>query len=526
MNYVFRIYFNLLVTLLLFVLLPGAFSQNSRADSCNDLIFHSEIEKEGFNSLCTGQKPDFLAMAIAVNPNSDNQDLITISGVIKTESLLLKSKMAEIKKPAAKLKYVFDHVQTTYLKQYNVDADFSDMFASGKHNCLTATLLYSLLFNELGIKCTIKFMPGHVYPIAYANDVPYIFETTDPAHGFVELNGAVQKNAIQSMRLMQFISSDNGKNSSTGDLFDRYYIKLNNTEIRGLVAYQYTNAAFEALVKQDFITAYDLVRKGILLAPMDEMYIWQEELLKQGIVQANKTTSKRARLLVTYYNTTKNENKKNQVSDEFKQSIYLILFSSFPSPDSLLPVYNTLHEGIKDEDMRKVLEDTYCDAYLTYLHIQNKEDEAFEFLYKLYTGGNKSAAIKGQMQQSINTFSEEIRQGNDSHTDYDTLAAHYPALMDFEIFKFNRGHALLSSAGDAFRSKDVAEGERLLELYNSGGYFNEKSLYASNPAYVYSLAGSCYFKMGNHTKARAALKKGLSFDPDNYEIKKKLSELK
>jgi tetratricopeptide (TPR) repeat protein len=517
---------SLLIVLLLSTAITTTNAQNTLIDSCSQLKFHSAIEQEGFNLLCSGQKPDYLTMAVAVNPNADYTDLTMIRNVIKTEAGLLKVKMLEIKKPAARLKYVFDHVQSTYLKQYDLDAGFSEMFENGKHNCLTATILYTLLLDELSIKHTIKFMPGHVYPIAYANDVPYIFETTDPVHGFVELNGTVQKNAIQSMRLMQFIASDNGKNSSTGDLFDRYYIKLNNTEMKGLVAYQYTNAAFAAMLKQDFLTAYNLTAKGILLAPITEMYILQEELLKQAIDKANKTSSKKAELLVTYYNVTKNENKKNQIADEFVESVRQILFSAFPSPDSLLPVYTTLRNGIKDEDVRKVLEETYTNSYLAYLRSQEKHDEAFEFIYKLYTGGNKSGIIKGQMQQSINILSEQIQNGNNSLSGFDTLASHYPALMDFEIFRYGRGQAILNSAGQAFRLKDANEGERLLDAFNKGGYYNPKTIYACNPAYVYSLAGSCYFKMGNQPKAKASLKKGLTFDPDNYEIKKKLSELK
>jgi len=289
----------LLITLLLIVPFR-VYSQNSGNDTCSRLKFHSGIEQEGFNLLCSGQKPDYLTMAIAVNPKSGNTELTITRQVIETEAGLLKTKIAGIKKPAAKLKYIFDHVQTTFLKHYDLDVDFSDMFVSGKHNCLTATIFYALLFDELSIKHTIKFMPGHVYPIAYANDVPYIFETTDPEHGFPELNGMVQKNAIQSMRLMQFITADNGGAKSTGDLSDRYYIKLNNTEMKGLVAYQYTNAAFASMLKQDYPTAYDLITKGIILAPMDEMYILQEELLKQSILQGNKISSKRAQMLVTY----------------------------------------------------------------------------------------------------------------------------------------------------------------------------------------------------------------------------------
>ena len=502
-----------------------ALAQKTRNDSCSDLIFHSGIEREGFKLYCAGQKPDYLAMAIAVNPNSNEANLTTIRQIVKTEAALLQAKIPGIKKPAARLKFVFDHVQATFLKQYDLDADFSDMFESGKHNCLTATILYTLLLDDLAIKYTIKFMPGHVYPIVYANEIPYIFETTDPIHGFVELNGTVQKNAIQSMRLMQFIASDNGKNKPSGDLFDRFYIKLNNTEMKGLVAYQYTNAAFASMLKQDYETAYDLISKGIMLAPMDEMLIMQEELLKQSILQANKTSSKRARMLVTYYNTTKNENKKNQIADEFKQSAYLMLFSSFPSADSLLPVYNTLHDGIRDEDVRIVLEDIYTENYISYLQIEEKNDEAFDFIYNQYSNGNKSAFIKSQMLRSLSIFTGTGGYDRNSLAIYDTLASKYPAVMDFEIFRMTRCQLLLRKAEEAFRMKNPTEGEQLLNVFIEGSYFDEKNIYSCNPASVYSTAGSYYFKTGNTAKAKTALKKGLTYDPDNYELKTKLKEL-
>jgi len=521
----FRFALNLTLTCILLANSYFAFAQKSINDSCSDLKFHSGIEQEGFKLLCSGQKPDYLTMAIAVNPKSDDADQATIRQVIKTEAGYLNAKMQALKKPALRLKLVFDHVQTAFLKQYDLDADFSDMFESGKHNCLTATILYTLLLDELSIKYTIKFMPGHVYPIAYANDIPYIFETTDPNHGFVELNGTVQKNAIQSMRLMQFISSDNGKNTPSGDVFDRFYIKLNNTEMKGLVAYQYTNAAFAMMLKQDYETAYDLISKSIILAPMDEMLMMQEELLKQSIMQANKTSSKRARMLVTYYNTTKNENKKNQIAEEFKQSVFQMLFSSFPSPDSLLPVYNTLHDGIRDEDVRKVLEDIYTENYISYLQIEEKDDEAFDFIYNQYSNGNKSAYIKSQMQRSLSLLTSAGGYDRNRLAIYDTLAAKYPAVMDFEIFKTNRCQLLLRKADEAFRMRNPTEGEQLLNVFIEGNYYDENSMYSCNPASVYSAAGSYYFKTGNTAKAKAALKKGLTYDPDNYEIKTKLKEL-
>ena len=495
------------------------------SDSCHQLQYHSAIEKEGFESFCIGKKPDFLAMAMAVNQASGITELNRIRETVNNEVSFLKTNLDGIKKPAKKLKFVFDHVQGTFLKNYDVDADFSEMFVSGGYNCLTGTILYALLLDELSIKHTIKFMPGHVYIIAYAEDIPYIFETTDPVGGFIEMNKAMQSNAIKSLRLMKFMAADNGDKSSGSDLFETYYLKLNNTELKGLVGYQYTNAANAAMLKQDFVLAYNLVNKAKTLTPMNELNVMHDELLKRAIVEANKTTVLRAGLLVDYYNTSKNPNKKNQVVDEFEQSIYLILFSRFPSPDSLKPIYNILNEGIGDAEVKLVLKDIYNSAYFGYLQSTQKQAEAFDMIYTEYCNGNQSEFVKSGIQNSIVFFQDQVRSSKNYVTFYDSIVAKYPKLMDFDRFLYNRCQVVIEAAHDAFLNKNVDEGERLLKKFDTDGYYSATRPAYCNPAEIYSLAGSYYFKKNNIAKARASLKKGLTYDPDNWELKQKLKEL-
>jgi len=526
MKYLSRFNNSFIILLVIFAFSQTAVGQSASSDSCGKLKFHSGIEQLGFWSICDKETPDYLRMAIAVNPGTTQKEYGKINEIEKKEVSFLKTNMAGIKKPAKALKFVFDHVQATFLKQYDVDADFYDMFVSGKYNCLTGTILYALLLDELKIKHTIKFMPGHVYLIAYIAETPYIFETTDPVGGFVELNKAMQSNAIKSLRLMKFMASDNGDNSSKGDFFDTYYLKLNNTEMRGLIGYQYTNASFAEMMKQNYAKSYDLINKAIVLTPMPELNMMRDELLKLAIIEADKTTTHRAQLLVDYYYSTKNANKKNQVADEFKQSIYQILFSSFPSPDSLKPVYTILHEGIRDLDLKKVLEEIYSTAYIAYLQSANKNDEVFEILYDEYAGGNKNEFIRSGLDNSIRNFTGETNGVYNEVAAYDTLAAKYPLLMDFDIFVYNRCQAVINAARLAFITKNPQDGERLLQKFDTDNYYDKTKPSYCNPAMVYSLAGSYYFQKNNITKAKAMLKKGLTYEPDNWELKEKLRELR
>ena len=116
------------------------------------------------------------------------------------------------------------------------------------------------------------------------------------------------------------------------------------------------------------------------------------------------------------------------------------------------------------------------------------------------------------MLRNITIITETDGYNRNSLTRYDTLAALYPALMEFELFRNNRCQVLLSNAGEAFQMKNPTEGERLLEVFNEGGYYNKNTIYCCNPAFVYSQAGSYYFKTGNTAKARTTLKKGLTYE--------------
>ena len=519
-------YYFLLV--FLFVFVPGlnGAAQVAGIDTCSKLKFHSTLEQPGFSAICNHSAPDYLSMAIAVNPASTQLEYSNISEKIKTEAVFLKTQLAGIKKPAKALKFVFDHVQTTFLKQYDVDADFTDMFSSGKYNCLTGTILYALLADALNVKHTIKFMPGHVYMIAYADDIPYIFESTDPVGGFVELNKALQSNAVKSMRLLKFMASDNGEKSPKGDFFETYYLKLNNTELRGLVGYQYTNASFAEMMKQDYIKSYNLINKAIVLTPMAELYMMRDELLKHAIVEADKSTSLRAQLLADYYNSTRNPNKKVQVVEEFKQCIYQVLFSSFPSPDSLKPIYNALRNGISDTDVQDVLYELYNSAYIAYLQSDDQNEEAFKILYHEYLNGNKNEFIRSGLDNSIRNMIDLTNGAPNEVAAYDTLAARYPRLMDFDVFVYNRCQAVINAARFAFLNKNAQDGERLLKKFDADNYYDKSRPAYCNPSMVYSLAGSYYFKKNNIAKAKAMLTKGLTYDPDNYELKEKLKELR
>ncbi len=519
-------YLPLIIFSLFFLLNTNVYSQMSIADSCRELVYHSDLEQAGFQSLSSGKQADYLSMSVAVNPAAGAKELQAIKETVKNEANLLKTDIAGIKKPAKKLKYVFDHVQSTFLKQYDLEAGFSEMFSTGKFNCLTATILYTLLLDELSVKHTIKFMPGHVYLIAYGDEVPYIFETTDPDGGFIELSKAVQDKALQGLRVAQYMLSNNKPNEKSSNLLDNYFVKLNNLEMKGLIGYQYVNMAVSKLTKEEYLAAYNYIEKAKIFTPLDELNVFSTELLGHSIDQADRSSTLRARLLVKFYATIKNPNKKNFIAEDYKSITYECLAGSFPAPDSIQLIHKIMMDGIKDEDVKAVFEEVYTTNYLYYLQTKASPEKRFAYVYKLYSEGNENQNIINILSETLNNMTNEYTLTLKGMRAYDSLAEIYPKLMQVNIFRYNRCRLLVNLAENAFKQKDATLGEELLEKYDLIDFKANGPENYCTPAYACSLAGSYYFKKGNTAKAKAALNKGLAYEPDNWELKKKISELK
>lgn len=527
MNLIKKLFGYLLIFNSLLLQFNSLNAQTLNQDSCQALKFHSNLEEIGFKSTCSGQAPDYLKMSVAVNPKSDSETAKAIQKAVTSESNYIKNQLPGIKKSAKKLKFIFDHVQTTFLKQYDLESGFSELFNSGHYNCLTATILYSLLLDDCGIKYSIKFMPGHVYLMVYdTDDAPYIYETTDPIGGFIELDKTVQDKALQGLRVAQYINAGNKQGDKSNEFLDNYFVKLNNTEKKGLIGYQYVNMGVAFLTKQNYLDAYYSIEKAKVFTPIDELNTLSLELLGNAIDQSDKTSTLRAKLLVRFYSSLNNPNKKTMLTDDYKTVTFNGFLGSFPASDSMHLIHSIMMDGIKETEVRKVLDEIYSTNFLYYIKVKASPEKRFAGTYTMYAEGKNKELAKSILSEEINAMTENLALKPAALILYDSLSKSYPLLQELEIFRYNYCKLLVYLAEEAFREKDAILGEKYLTQIEANNAEKKNIVIYCDPASAFSVAGSYYFKKGNSAKAKAVLNRGLVVSPDNWELKKKLSEIR
>jgi hypothetical protein len=126
-----------------------------------------------------GQESSVLSDLEATSPQTTLLAKSRIDGFIQN----LKSSYSS--SDIALLKRVFHRTQKEFLRQYTSYADFSEIFDSGRYDCLTATSLFSVVLSELNVEYTIVETNYHIFLLVNTSKGEVLLETTDRFNGFV-----------------------------------------------------------------------------------------------------------------------------------------------------------------------------------------------------------------------------------------------------------------------------------------------------------------------------------------------------
>lgn len=139
------------------------------------------------------------------------------------------------------LRTLFNRTHHKFLRHYTDQASFSELFKTGRYNCLTGTSLFSILLERFEFEYQIIETNYHIFILVQANGNPVLFEATDPQSGFTsdekmikERIARYRENTIQEMH------PDRYHYKFSFDLYN----KVEPEELTGLLYYNLAVAAF------------------------------------------------------------------------------------------------------------------------------------------------------------------------------------------------------------------------------------------------------------------------------------------
>jgi hypothetical protein len=202
----------------------------------------------------------------------------------------LEQKRSNFKHASDFLEHVFIKTHQKFLRNFSEYASFPEMLDKGSYNCLTGTALYALLLDHFDVRYQIIETNYHIFLLAQTDKGPILFETTDPANGFVT-------NAEEIEKRIAGYRQNSIQATASSKTYYRYNFELYNSvdldQVLGLLHY---NLAIVAFNSQDLNLSINHLGKAMDLyqSPRIEEF---SRIVLLSVMEGNLDPSEKAKCL-------------------------------------------------------------------------------------------------------------------------------------------------------------------------------------------------------------------------------------
>lgn len=513
------------ITFLLVLIVFCSFAQDSLF-RFSEIAYNSDFEKSTFHKYFKEKSEQSLSLLLATSASMNEQKAASVAQQINTIVASLRSEGLEKKKADKKIKIIYDKVHSQVLKKYELENRFAEIFQTGNYNCVTATALYALVFNQLGIPYQVKEEPTHVYLISYPEKENILVETTTPMFGYVTFSEEFKARYVSNLKNQKIVGAEEASAGNIDQLFNKYYFKNEKISLTELIGIHYMNDALFLKDHGQWKEGYKQLEKAYLFYPSTRCK-YLLTIFGIQIVAKEKLSPKEKSFFVT---------KLSKFGDEGV------------SADMIKGEFVNLTQELLFRDNNKAL---YRECYDIYRQeITNKEllnDINFIYLYEngraYYNTGNLSKAksffANALVLQPnnldlggafVSTIAQSLRTIDNENAALDTLdfyKAKYPTLTQFANFNAMVANANLIKYGSAFEKGKPEMAKKYKDMFDA--IIKEYPSIEVNDMIVgraYSLASTYYFRLGQKAKAREAILEGLKLSPENYQLRTRLQMIR
>lgn len=262
---------NLILIVILISTLPGiAQNQPDSLIRFSDLRYHSEFEKKALFNFVKHRKDTF-NLFMAIDEKMTDEDAKRNHETYLNIFEELDQKKIETKNMNKKIKISYSSVHNRFLQKYNENEYFPVMFKSGTYNCVSASMLYAMVFDKLDIPYKVMASSNHVYLIGSPGSNSVVIETTNPTFEKAIFNGEFQQQYVDYLRSSKLISETDYKNKSVEEIFEEKFNEVRSAEFNNLPGFQYYNKALTKFQNNETESALILCQKAYFFYPDNQV---------------------------------------------------------------------------------------------------------------------------------------------------------------------------------------------------------------------------------------------------------------
>ncbi|MBB3700419.1 hypothetical protein KMW28_02695 [Flammeovirga yaeyamensis] len=265
-------------TILSLIILLSFFGKQDTYGQNNTIVLaknqsSSMLEYYALNQIETAWQQDHFNIYFSPTDNIKASEFVTMKKEVEDWVNYWQNQKEKNNKSI--VKKIFNKTRNKFLKNYAECSSFSNMLKTGTYDCLTATLLYAHIFNEMGYDFTIKQLNSHVYILLNDEHLGLtLIESTD-VYGYVNNEDDIKAREEKYQTRLE-----------SSLLYQEYGMNLSeNLSIKDLAGLQYYNQAVNAYRTQDLDQAQLSLYKASLVTDSPRIIYLRSYLEEEGLVE-------------------------------------------------------------------------------------------------------------------------------------------------------------------------------------------------------------------------------------------------
>lgn len=484
-----------------------------------NLTYSSDFESKYFKNVTDKKQFDKVAMLLALNPATTENDLTNANRALEQAFQNLDAAKINTKNLPKKVKAIFDLTHERFLKKYELVASFDQIMKDGTYNCVSATALYGLMLDHYNIPYEIKQLPTHVYLIADPSGSRVVLESTDPRGGYFEPDPKFKKSYVEYLQKSKLVSADEVRTKSVDELFTKNFQADKSINFQQLVALQYFNEGIKQEEVDSHSKALVAFQKSYRLYPANETRYLLTNSIGLQMQGMNYNKMEDIALLTSFYAMQPGDMYRDEFINDFKRLTQKYLLDK---TDTVF--YNKIYKEFITSSRDTISTNEIAYFYNFYTGrvnaLRHQYDLALPYLRKAYRYNSSSAEltglVRGIMQDEV---SQNYRTLNFIKK-LDTYGKDFPFLKEepfyHKTYLLMYGQAVL----DNFNANKREEGKKYLSLFEAK-YKEHKTVILENNMVgdLFFAAARSYGDANNLTLAKQYARRGLAYDPTHSQLK-------
>jgi hypothetical protein len=509
---------------LLFLTLGLSWFSIVAAQITDTTIFNSDFEKQVFKNYLKKSPVKTLDLLLVAQHPTNVPELEKLINDFATG---LEKKGFNEYNRKKQMKTIYDQVHSRFLKKYEEEAYFADIFSNGNYNCVTASALYALVLDYFKIDYIIKETPNHVFLVADPNSTSYLFETTLPANGVMQFSDRFKKNYIDYLRNNKIISETEYKTNSFDDLFQKHYESSKVINQAQLAALQYYNKGiFDFNAERYALAAINFEKADLIYPSLNIRFLLSSSLQNQLADQTEKKQYD-GKTFAKFVSLNLSNVEGAQLSTNHFRALTNEMVINRPNIAGYTSFYADFTKNVGDSVDIKEYEQIYHESLAYYYQLTYNFEKVFDHASMAYKANPENIRNRQIVLESLLNY---LREGDkmdeitiDSLTNY---TREFPFLVNNDVYLRLLSYGFTSDIAKGGVRLTMAELEKNIDRMEK--FSKQLLVHDSNDDVVeklFSESAAVLVRDYNYDDAERVLKKGLEIVPGSDNLKQQLSTI-